>query len=69
MGPKYHNELNQKVVGKWMNYGEKINDVVWPMDRCCNSYLIHVELEELHEKVISKASLKDVLIYNAISFY
>jgi len=34
-----------------------------------NSYLIHVELEELHEKVISKGSLKDVLIYNVISYY
>jgi hypothetical protein len=52
-----------------MCYEEKINDAIWLMDRCSKSYLIHVELEELHGKLISKESLKDVLICNAISYY
>jgi hypothetical protein len=52
-----------------MCYEERINDVVWLMDKCCNFYLIHVELEELHGKAISKEILQDVLICNAISYY
>ena len=66
MDPKYRNESNQIFLQKWMHYEEKVIDVAWLKDKCCNLYWIHVKFKELHEKGVLKEMLQGGLTYNVI---